>query len=106
MLLSSHRIGEISNLINRVIEMDLGKIITDEHVSLGENTGEIFEYNILINNNAENKDLLNLLREYNFTQKEEQLTGEVSGTDNLLFMQSVSRFSGIIKKMQVNKKEN
>jgi ABC-2 type transport system ATP-binding protein len=106
MLLSSHRIGEISSLINRVIEMDLGKIITDEHVSLGENTGEIFEYSILLNDDTENEDLLNLLREYNFTRKEGRLTGEVSGTDNLLFMQSVSRFSGIIQKMQVNKKEN
>ena len=30
MLLSSHRIDEIKGLVNRVIEMDCGKILSDE----------------------------------------------------------------------------
>ena len=32
MILASHRISEISTLVNRVVEMDLGEIILDKKV--------------------------------------------------------------------------
>jgi len=33
MILSSHRMNEISMLVNRVVEMDLGKITVDKKVN-------------------------------------------------------------------------
>jgi ABC-2 type transport system ATP-binding protein len=33
MIISSHRLDEVSSLVNRVIEMDLGKIVLDDKVA-------------------------------------------------------------------------
>jgi energy-coupling factor transporter ATP-binding protein EcfA2 len=33
MLISSHRLDEVSSLVNRVIEMDMGKVVLDDKVA-------------------------------------------------------------------------
>lgn len=33
MLISSHRINEVSALVNRVVELDMGKIVLDEAIA-------------------------------------------------------------------------
>ena len=46
MLLSSHRVDEVLNLITRIVELDFGKIVQDEKIYSKESAGHMLECKI------------------------------------------------------------
>jgi ABC-2 type transport system ATP-binding protein len=106
MILSSHRMNEISTLVTRVVEMDLGKITLDDHLIVSASTENKFNYEIVLK--EINEDLTKILNDWHFTKQNGDLIwqSDISESDNVKFMNIISRFSGIILDIKMVKKES
>ena len=97
MLISSHRINEVSSLVNRVVELDMGKVVLDE--SIAENvslTGMLAGR--VVSRQAE-PALAKALEQWNFRVLNAAGTeweGQVAGPDRLRFLGMVSRYVAVV----------
>ncbi len=96
MLISSHRLDEVAALVNRVIELDRGKVVLDDRVSDSTLTGLLACTLVLRRADAA---IAKALLEWKFTADTEGLTwkGTVAGADRLRFMGLLSRYVGTLK---------
>ncbi len=96
MLISSHRLNEVSALVNRVIEMDLGKVVLDDRVADDVSLSGRFVCRIAIKR-AE-PAFAKAMQTWNFRALGDGLTweGEVPGPDRLRFMGMTSRYVALI----------
>lgn len=95
MIISSHRFEEVATLVNRVVEMDCGRIILDDAVE------------DMVDPTARQRCALTLTRPdpafaqaiglWGFRSEDgTRWQGELAGGDRLKFLGTVSRYSGII----------
>ena len=105
MILSSHRMNEISTLVTRIVEMDLGKVTLDEHLVISASPENKFSYKIVFK--EINDDLRNILNDWKFTAVNGNFTweSEINESDNAKFLNITSHFSAVIKDMKVEKLE-
>ena len=97
MLISSHRINEVSALVNRVVELDMGKVVLDErmaeNVSLtGMLTGRVVS-------RSPEPALAKALEQWNFSALDTEGTqweGQIAGPDRLRFLGMVSRYVAVV----------
>jgi ABC-2 type transport system ATP-binding protein len=96
MLISSHRIDEVASLVNRVIEMDMGKVVLDDKVAddvslSGRFICRLVSWRI-------DAALAKTLGTWKLTADESGLvwTGEVAGPDRLRFIGMLSRYVALI----------
>jgi ABC-2 type transport system ATP-binding protein len=96
MIISSHRIDEVAALVNRVIEMDLGKVVLDDKVADDVSLSGRFACR-LVSRRAD-AALANALATWQFTADPSGLTwtGEVAGPDRLRFIGMLSRYVALI----------
>ena len=97
MLISSHRINEVSALVNRVVELDLGKVVLDE--SMAENVSMTGMLLGRVASRQAEPALAKALEQWNFRIMDAQVTeweGEVSGPDRLRFLGMVSRYAAVV----------
>lgn len=97
MLISSHRINEVSALVNRVVELDLGKVVLDE--SMAENVSLTGILRGLVTSRQPEPALAKALEQWNFRILDAQATqweGEVAGPDRLRFLGMVSRYAAVV----------
>jgi len=96
MIISSHRIDEVAALVNRVIEMDLGKIVLDDRVADDVSLSGRF----LCKLTARRQDaaLAKALAAWKFAVDDAGLVwqGEVAGPDRLRFIGVLSRYVALI----------
>ena len=98
-LISSHRLEEVAGLVNRIIELDRGKVVLDDAVEDAvDDTGDISNrlachITLARDDNAFAKTI----SEWQF-QSEDGLVweGEVSGADRLRFYGVLARYCGLI----------
>lgn len=104
MILSSHRMNEISTLVNRVVEMDLGQIVIDEHLDASTDAELSFNYEVLLEKPFE--ELERVLSDWDFNQNSNKLMwrGIVYQNDLVKFTNITSKFSNVIKTINSNKK--
>lgn len=102
MLLSSHRVDEVINLINRIVEIDHGRIIQDELISESRMADQLLNCQVILTET--NDKALQMLQEWNFTKRENGLSFEGSfiGTERLRFMTTISHFANQIKSLNIN----
>ncbi len=103
MLLSSHRISELQQIVNRVIEMDFGRIVLDEHISVV--VGEKVAYRYFVTFFEINDDINRLLHVWGFqkNQKPNSFFTTVSGNDSPRLMEELTRFASVIEKFNVER---
>ncbi len=103
MILSSHRMNEISTLVNRVIEMDLGKIVLDEHLDSDSDSKLSFNYEVLLEKSFE--EFERILTDWNFEQNSNKLMwkGILYHKDLVKFSNITSKFSQVIETMNSTK---
>lgn len=97
MLISSHRINEVSALVNRVVELDMGKVVLDERIAedvalTGMLAGRV------VSRNPE-PALAKALGLWNFRALNADATqweGEIAGPDRLRFLGMVSRYVAVV----------
>ncbi len=96
MIISSHRIDEVAALVNRVIEMDMGKVVLDDKVADDVSLSGRFACRLV----ARRPDaaLTKALTAWKFTADTEGLvwSGEVAGPDRLRFIGVLSRYVALI----------
>lgn len=101
MLISSHRIDEVAALVNRVIEMDMGKVVLDDRVADDVSLSGRFACRLV----ARRADaaLAKALEAWKFTTADAGLTwtGEVAGPDRLRFIGMLSRYVALINDLSL-----
>jgi ABC-2 type transport system ATP-binding protein len=96
MIISSHRLDEVSSLVNRVVEMDRGKIILDDHV---EDTSDLTTVlGCTVKLHKPNDAFSAAIKDWEFSSDSSALVwnGKVAGPDRLRFLGMLSRYSGLL----------
>jgi len=104
MLISSHRIDEVASLVNRVIEMDMGKVVLDDKVADDVSLSGRFACRLV----ARRIDpaLAKTLGTWKFVVDESGLawSGDVAGPDRLRFIGMLSRYVALIADLRLTEK--
>jgi ABC-2 type transport system ATP-binding protein len=102
MLISSHRLDEVASLVNRVIEMDRGEVILDDHVEdLVDMTSQLMcRISVLKKEPA----FVKAISEWGFksVSDEKIWEGMVAGPDRLRFLGMISRYAGLLSSISMN----
>jgi ABC-2 type transport system ATP-binding protein len=96
MIISSHRIDEVAALVNRVIEMDMGKVVLDDKVADDISLAGRFACRLV--SRRVDAALAKTLGTWKFASDASGLvwTGEVAGPDRLRFIGMLSRYVALI----------
>lgn len=105
MILSSHRLDEVSALVSRVVEMDTGRIVLDDVVADASSLTSLLECRIGIREFEPAFE--KTMQSWNFACDESRLewNGEVAGADRLRFFGIVSRYTALIRQLSLTEKE-
>ena len=106
MLISSHRLNEVSALVNRVIEMDMGKVVLDDRVADDVSLSARFACRIAIKRIE--PAFAKAMQAWNFRDLGGGLAweGEVPGPDRLRFMGMTSRYVALISNYSLEETGN
>ncbi len=101
MLISSHRLDEVAALVNRVVEMDMGRIVLDDHVADDIDINSQLLCHITLTR-AE-PAFAKAMAEWGFNDCDHGTAwkGTVAGPDRLRYLGMISRYAGILKNMQI-----
>jgi ABC-2 type transport system ATP-binding protein len=96
MIISSHRIDEVAALVNRVIEMDMGKVVLDDKVADDVSLSGRFACRIAVR--RVDAALGKALAAWGFAVDGSGLIwqGEIAGPDRLRFLGVLSRYVALI----------
>jgi len=101
MLISSHRLDEVASLVNRVVEMDQGRIVLDDHVedAVGLDSRLACRIGLMRAEPA----FVKAVGEWGFHRCEDDLhwEGVVAGPDRLRFLGVLSRYAGLLEKIHM-----
>jgi ABC-2 type transport system ATP-binding protein len=101
MLISSHRLDEVAPLVNRVIEMDMGKVVLDDRVA--DNTGLTSMYNVHLTLTRADAAIAKALASWSFADRRDGVEwhGQVAGPDRLRFLGMISRYVGLLARIEM-----
>jgi len=102
MLISSHRLDEVSALVNRVIELDRGKVVLDDRVADDVSlTGKLA---CRLSLRRPEESIAKALAGWNFQDVGGGLEwqGAVAGPDRLRFLGMLSRYVGILTSIRLD----
>ena len=101
MLLSSHRVDEIINLINRIVEIDYGRVVQDEQIDQSAFADKMLDCQITLTKNHE--AAIRMLNDWNFKNKNggREFEGRFIGAERLRFLTSISHFANHIQKLNI-----
>jgi ABC-2 type transport system ATP-binding protein len=105
MLISSHRLNEVSTLVNRVIELDMGKVVLDDKVADDVSLSGKLACRITVKRSE--PALAKALTTWNFGDAAgdgSAWEGEVAGPDRLRFMGMISRYVAVIDHVSLTEK--
>jgi ABC-2 type transport system ATP-binding protein len=104
MIISSHRLDEVAALVNRVIELDRGKVVLDDRVADAPLSTSLACKVAL---RRADPAIAKALGEWGFTDVGGGLewTGLVAGADRLRFMGMLSRYVGLLVRVGLEEQE-
>ena len=104
MIISSHRLDEVSALVNRVIEMDMGKVVLDDKVEDAVSMTATLTCRILLSRFE--PAFAKALEGWKFDHSDNNLTwnGEIAGPDRLRFLGIVSRYTALVSDLSLSEK--
>ncbi len=106
MLISSHRLNEVSSLVNRVLELDMGKVVLDDRVADDVSLSGLLDCRI----SAKRVEaaLAKALGAWNFTGSSDglQWQGTVAGPDRLRFVGMLSRYIALIEHVSLTEQKS
>jgi len=101
MIISSHRLDEVASLVNRVVEMDMGRVVLDDRVAEESKLSAVFQCRLtLLRPDAA---IARTLAGWNFADHHEGIEwhGLVSGPDRLRFLGTVTRYVGLLTRLEL-----
>ena len=102
MLLSSHRVDEIINLINRIVEMDYGQVVEDETINRSSLADTLLSCQVRLIKHHEAAE--RMLKEWDFTSRGDnvEFEGKFIGTERLRFLTSIAHYANYIAKLTIH----
>ena len=102
MIISSHRLDEVAALVNRVIELDQGNIVLNDHVADQIDLDSVLFCCLKLN--RADSAFAETIREWGFKDSEDGHVwqGEISGADRLRFLGVLSRYAALLKGIQLD----
>ena len=102
MLLSSHRVDEIINLINRIVEIDYGRVVQDERIDRSHFADKMLKCQVTLTQNHE--AAIRMLNDWNFKNENggRKFEGGFIGTERLRFLTSISHFANHIQELNIS----
>jgi ABC-2 type transport system ATP-binding protein len=103
MLISSHRLDEVAPLVNRVIEMDQGKIVLDDKVEDEIDLNSLFYTEIITR--REDDAFAKAIKQWDFNSKDNlHWSGKIPGPDRLRFFGVLSRYAALVSSIHMDEK--
>lgn len=101
MIISSHRLDEVSALVNRVIEMDMGKVVLDDKVADAVTLTAKLACRIVLTRFE--PAFAKALDGWNFSSKDENRVweGDIAGPDRLRFLGIISRYTALVSDLSL-----
>ena len=101
MIISSHRLDEVSALVNRVIEMDMGKVVLDDKVADAISLTATLTCRIVLSRFE--PAFAKALDGWKFTSHDENLIweGNIAGPDRLRFLGIISRYTALVSELSL-----
>ena len=105
MLISSHRLNEVAALVNRVVELDMGRVVLDDRVADDVTLSGLLDCRIRVKR-AE-PAFAKALTAWDFHASPDGLEwiGEVAGPDRLRFLGMTSRYVALIADLSLAEAE-
>ena len=102
MLISSHRLDEVSALVNRVIELDRGKVVLDDRVADDVSLTSMLACRLALR--RPEASIAKALAGWNFSDMGAGLEwqGNVAGPDRLRFLGMISRYVGVLTSISLD----
>ena len=106
MLISSHRLDEVSALVNRVVEMDMGKVVLDDRVADDVSLSDTLDCRIVIKRFE--PAFAKAIAAWKFAARDENLVweGRIAGPDRLRFLGMISRYSALVGDISLTENSN
>jgi ABC-2 type transport system ATP-binding protein len=91
----------VASLVNRVVEMDMGKVVLDDRVAEESKLATMFECHLTLARADE--AIAKTLGTWQFADRRDGLEwhGLVSGPDRLRFLGMVSRYVGLLTRIEM-----
>ncbi|HFB97612.1 MAG TPA: ABC transporter ATP-binding protein [Bryobacterales bacterium] len=104
MIISSHRLEEVAMLVNRVIELDRGRVVLDDRVEDAIDPG--LRLDVRVSLRRPDEAFARAVGEWGFRSPDDGRTweGEVAGPDRLRFLGMVARYSGVFTGLSMREK--
>jgi ABC-2 type transport system ATP-binding protein len=101
MIISSHRLDEVAALVNRVVELDRGRIVLDDHVDDQVDMAGVLD--CTINLTGPNPAFAEAVTAWDFVVAEDgrNWSGRVAGPDRLRFLGMLSRYAGLLRGIEM-----
>jgi ABC-2 type transport system ATP-binding protein len=102
MLVSSHRIDEVAQLVTRVVELDQGRVVLDESTGTAAEQGVLLRCRIELARPSEAAAAA--LRAWGLASDATGLRfeGEVAGADRLRLLGTLARYSGLLRGLSLD----
>ncbi|MGB4065429.1 MAG: ABC transporter ATP-binding protein [Azonexus sp.] len=102
MIISSHRLDEVSALVNRVIEMDMGKIVLDDKVADAVTLTARLACRIVLSRFE--PAFAKALDGWKFASRDDNRIweGEIAGPDRLRFLGIISRYTALVSELSLS----
>lgn len=101
MIISSHRLDEVAALVNRVVEMDTGRIVLDDRVAEESRLTALFQVHLTLA--RADAAIAKTLAGWQFADRCDGVEwhGLVSGPDRLRFLGVVARYVGVLSRIEM-----
>ncbi len=103
MIISSHRLDEVAALVNRVVELDHGEVVLDDHVDDAVDLASILDCQIVLS--QENEAFSKAIADWGFKKVDNKWLGQVAGPDRLRFLGVLSRYAGLLHGVEIKESE-
>lgn len=106
MIISSHRLDEVSSLVNRVIEMDLGKVVLDDRVADDVSLSGQLTCRVVVKRIE--PAFAKAIAAWKFAEMDGGLVweGQIASADRLRFHGMVARYIALISDISLTEKNN
>jgi ABC-2 type transport system ATP-binding protein len=101
MIISSHRLEEVAMLVNRVIELDRGRVVLDDRVEDAVDPGQRLAVSITLRRPEE--AFARAIADWGFDSDDGGISwkGVVAGPDRLRFLGMVARYAGVMAALEM-----
>ncbi len=101
MIISSHRLDEVASLVNRVVELDRGRIVLNDHVDDRLDMASVLD--CVIDLAGVSEAFANAIEPWQFAVEAggQRWRGKVAGPDRLRFLGMLSRYAALLSGIEM-----